>query len=80
MARAKITKFQWSIVGLAALAAVTAVTVVLSLLPSRTPTVAATPPPAPGAVVSPTPTPAAPREGLAGVADVINSPRGPRSW
>ena len=75
MARAKLTKFQWSVAGLVVLGLITAVAVVLALLQHRVPTVAATPPPAP-VPVTPTPTPAAPREGLAGVADVINSPEG----
>lgn len=84
MARARLTRGQWPLVGLAALAVVTAILVMLAALKTWAPPDEALPGPVRGASTAPAstlskPAPAtadASRQDLNGVADIIKSPRG----
>lgn len=82
VARMQWTKSSLSYVGIGGLALLTAGVSIAALTQYRTPPASATPStavatPAPdAAVATPSPSASAPREGLAGVADIINSPDG----
>lgn len=84
VARARLTRGQWPLVGLAALAVVTAILVMLAALKTWAPPDEALPGPVRGASTAPAstlskPAPAtadASRQDLNGVADIITSPRG----
>lgn len=88
MGRARLTKDHWSILGLAVLTVATFVLVFLAFQKQRTPpsqaapapvvTQTSSPSPSPSPSVSPaSPSPSAPaRDGLAGIADIMDSPDG----